>query len=400
MEYRLVNQRGHETISVFLPDGEVCTATDTHPRFTDIKDALIAGSEDADEIRGLFDLAYAAQAQFLKVSDRVSIKDGKVYLDYEEVDSSLTRTILQFLNDGLDFTPLVNFFEQIQANPQPHSREQLFEWLRRHDFAITHDGHFIAYKSVHTDDKHGYASVSAGKAIVNGQEHDNGRVPNPVGAVVEFPRHEVVFDPSQGCGVGLHAGSWEYAEGFSGDTLLKVKINPRDVVSVPTDSDWQKLRVCRYVVLDVTEKKFEQIYYPEQEEFDFEDDEFTNESKLLNELEDDDLWTDEEKANYFGGNTPAEAVDAPTVEELSQPDVPFLGVTQARVLEILDGAVTTLKIKEVADEAEISRDAAKNALYRLVNKGLADFGESHRLSKTFRITDEGDEVAEIIRERV
>jgi mRNA-degrading endonuclease RelE of RelBE toxin-antitoxin system len=60
----------------------------------------------------------------------------------------------------------------------------------------------------------------------------------------------VAFDPSTGCASGLHAGTYEYAKMYASGALLKVVINPRDVVSVPTDSDAQKLRVSRYRVVE------------------------------------------------------------------------------------------------------------------------------------------------------
>ena len=33
--------------------------------------------------------------------------------------------------------------------------------------------------------------------------------------------------------------------------MLKVHINPRDVVSVPTDAQGEKVRVCRYRVVEI-----------------------------------------------------------------------------------------------------------------------------------------------------
>jgi hypothetical protein len=42
-------------------------------------------------------------------------------------------------------------------------------------------------------------------------------------------------------------GSEEYATSFGQRTVI-VKVNPRDVVSVPLDCDCQKMRVCEYEV--------------------------------------------------------------------------------------------------------------------------------------------------------
>jgi hypothetical protein len=77
-----------------------------------------------------------------------------------------------------------------------------------------------------------------------------------------------------GCHTGLHAGTWDYATTFSGDTLLLVKVNPRDVVSVPTDCNWQKIRTCRYTVVDVVTERVGGSFYGDEVEVDESDDDF------------------------------------------------------------------------------------------------------------------------------
>ena len=90
--------------------------------------------------------------------------------------------------------------------------------------------------------------MSSGRATVNGTTHI-GHIPNPPGAVVEMPRTQVSDDRHNGCTTGLHVGTWDYASAFGPKTLI-VSVNPRDVVSVPKDCGYQKLRTCRYTVLD------------------------------------------------------------------------------------------------------------------------------------------------------
>jgi hypothetical protein len=65
-----------------------------------------------------------------------------------------------------------------------------------------------------------------------------------------MPRSLVDDNRSVACSVGLHVGSFHFANGFyGGGKLLVVKINPRDVVSVPADAGDQKIRVHRYVIV-------------------------------------------------------------------------------------------------------------------------------------------------------
>ena len=50
-----------------------------------------------------------------------------------------------------------------------------------------------------------------------------------------------------------------------------VEVNPADVVSVPNDSDFQKLRMSKYKVVSLFEKKLEQPMCDEYGEYEDED---------------------------------------------------------------------------------------------------------------------------------
>jgi len=233
-------------------DGQMYSATDSHPNFERIESMCRQGDES---VVALFDISHTAQERFRRLSERVSISNGKIYFDGEEVDNALTQQVVRFINDGVeDFEPLILFFEKVQTNPNPHSREQLYRWLADRDFTINHDGNILAYKGVEKTATGEYQSISRGTATVNG-EVKTGAIPNPIGAVVEMPRSSVQHDPSVGCHTGLHAGTWNYASGFAQGAVLTVEINPRDVVSVPTDCDDQKMRVCRYTVVEVVDQQ-------------------------------------------------------------------------------------------------------------------------------------------------
>jgi hypothetical protein len=243
--YSLISNDGGKNITVFY-NGEVYAATDTHPNWTAIK----AGAENDDpSVISLFDVGATAQARFERLSDRVTIKAGKVYFDNQPVSNALTNQVIRFIEGGVeDFKPLVSFFEKVQDNPNEHSREQLFSWLEIHDFTITDNGNFIGYKGVRNG-ADTFESINHGTAISDGVEY-SGAIPNPIGAIVEMPRDAVQHDPSVGCHTGLHVGTWDYASSFAQGAVLKVEVNPRDVVSVPTDCGYQKLRTCRYTVLE------------------------------------------------------------------------------------------------------------------------------------------------------
>lgn len=265
----MVNGQG--SITVFV-DGEMYIATTEHPYWTEINELVAA---DDVSVTDLFNLEKPIQRKFEQLSDRVTVHNGNVFFDGDVLHGALVENIVRFVNDGVeDWKPLVKFLDKLMQNPNEHSREQLYAWLNHQSFSITEEGNFVAYKGVNADTVDGkvvYTSINHGRAVVDGVEH-NGAIPNNIGSVVSMPRSEVQFNPGVGCSTGLHAGTYAYARDWANGALLEVEIDPRDVVSVPTDCDAQKVRVCRYKVLNITENQRDSVVYseghdPRSEEF-------------------------------------------------------------------------------------------------------------------------------------
>ena len=191
------NEDGESNIVVFVSGSTPQVAHSSHPNFEAILDGARAGDESVIE---LFDVAATVGQKFERLSERVTTQHGRLYLDGEEVNNVLTSQVLRFLEEDVeDWKPLVHFFENVQSNPNEHSREQLYAWLAAKDFTITPDGMIVGYKGVRTtgDDSVVYESIHTGKAIVNGEVF-SGHIPNGIVAVVEMPRGDVQFDPSVG----------------------------------------------------------------------------------------------------------------------------------------------------------------------------------------------------------
>jgi hypothetical protein len=72
---------------------------------------------------------------------------------------------------------------------------------------------------------------------------------NSVGMIVEMERNRVDDDKNVTCSTGLHFCGMSYLSHFGGARTVIVKINPRDVVSIPTDYNEAKGRACRYEVI-------------------------------------------------------------------------------------------------------------------------------------------------------
>ena len=196
----------------------------------------------------------------------IEVKDGNLYVFDEPVHSTLATRVLSFLEAGLDCVHLFKFILKLNLNPSKRAVDELYTFLEHRALPITDNGNFLAYKAVRED----YSDKYSGKFI------------NTIDAVLEMPRNKVDDDKNIGCSYGFHAGTVEYAKDFMGREghLMIVEINPADVVSIPTDCQFQKLRTCKYKVVGEYEIDLTDPLYASRFETDQDDDV--------------DLWSDNE----------------------------------------------------------------------------------------------------------
>lgn len=255
------NYTGKSLTVGFLRNGQF------NSRIVDSSHANWAGVEAAykkGNLQKVVELSDVAHAINTKFAGSFVVRDGKVYRGTEEVHGYIFDRILFFMKNNLDYKRLVKFANNLWDNPSENSRKELFKFLdsknaqngRLGGFPITDDGCFLAYKGVRKD----FYSITGGSAkLVKGKTNAQGQVYNGVGEKIEVERKAVDDNCNNTCSYGLHAGSWEYANGFKGDgRMLVVKINPKDVVSIPTDHGCQKLRTCAYEVLAEEGRKLDE----------------------------------------------------------------------------------------------------------------------------------------------
>jgi hypothetical protein len=209
----------------------------------------------------------------------VEIKNGQVLYEGEPVHGSISKRILEFMSKGLPFQPLVNFLNNIMENPSMQSQKELYDFLEHEHLPITEDGHFLAYKAVRSDYKDKYRGV----------------FDNRVGQICTMQRAKVDDNRARGCSDGLHAGALNYVAGYgsleSGDKIVIVKINPKDVVSVPSDCNCEKLRTCRYEVVGEYEGELLKPLYCadfSQDDYEDEDEDYTSEEGYWNQFDEDE----------------------------------------------------------------------------------------------------------------
>jgi hypothetical protein len=177
------------------------------------------------------------------VSDsKVEITNGEVYYEGQVVYGALTDKLLDMLDRGFDAGPWIKFLENLMRNPSYRSRQCLYEFLDHFHAPITPEGNFIAFKRVRPDWK----------------DLHTGTIDNSIGKTVVMDRTKVDDDPQHTCSSGLHVCADEYLKGYAtdpGNRTLVVEVNPADVVAVPYDYNFSKMRVCQYKVLAEIEPK-------------------------------------------------------------------------------------------------------------------------------------------------
>lgn len=173
-------------------------------------------------------------ASFKKVG--IDLIDGVVHIDGQALPNELSTKIVAFKDEGLPFGPMLKFWDKLKNNPSFNSRKMLYKFLDHNGHPFTKEGNFIAYRGVTSDFRDCHTRT----------------FDNSVGAVCEVPRDSVDDNPNNTCSFGLHVACHSYAHGF-GAKLIKVEVNPEDVVCVPTDYNGTKMRVSKFKVLSECE---------------------------------------------------------------------------------------------------------------------------------------------------
>lgn len=220
---------------ILVIDGKSHTISkDTHITYGKIIDAL--KSKDWDALREYIE-PKKALVDFGK--GYVSINGNTVLWKGIPFHNSLASRMIEMWQDGFPIDPMVRFMENLMKNPSKRSVDQMYGFLEKNKLPITEDGYFLAYKRIRSD----YTDVHTGK------------FDNSVGQVIEMDRNLVDDNPESYCSTGLHFCSESYLDGFGNrtDPVMILKINPADVVSIPTDYNGAKGRCMKYeVVAEVT----------------------------------------------------------------------------------------------------------------------------------------------------
>ena len=225
MSYPFIIQGNNVTVVI---GNKPHTISKTHITYQKVVDAVKAG--DWDTVR---DVIEPKKVVLNYGQGHLSIQGETLFWKGVEFHNALSKRMIQMLQEGFDINPMVLFMENLFQNPSKRAVDELYGFLEKNNLPITPEGHFLAYKKVRGDYK----------------DCHTGTMDNSVGRVVEMERNQVDDNKDNTCSTGLHFCSMEYLASFGGERTVIVKINPRDVVSIPSDYNNSKGRACRYEVI-------------------------------------------------------------------------------------------------------------------------------------------------------
>lgn len=213
---------------VVVIDNKPHTINKTHITYQKVVDAIKAGDwelvKESIEPKKIV-LNYG--------QGNVEIQGETLFWKGKELHTTLAVKMIDMLKEGFPIEPMVNFMDNLYQNPSKRAVDELYGFLEKGNLPITPDGHFLAYKKVRDN----YLDVHSGT------------MDNSVGQIVEMERFNVDDNKDNTCSTGLHFCSKDYLNNFGGERTVIVKINPRDVVSIPSDYNATKGRACRYEVI-------------------------------------------------------------------------------------------------------------------------------------------------------
>ena len=211
------------------------TVTESHALFEKIKDLVSQGNYD--EALNMIDNRRTAKKAIANTD--FELVGDCLYLDDYRIPDNMASRIFDLMGSYNSVKPLERFFRNLLSNPSYRAVQELYGFLELSKLPITDDGHFVAYKAVNQDYK---------DCFTNSMD-------NSVGAQPTMPRNLVDEDKNRTCSAGLHFAGYEYARGFvdRDGHLMAVRINPKDVVAIPSDYHNMKGRASSYLVVNEIE---------------------------------------------------------------------------------------------------------------------------------------------------
>lgn len=260
----LAHIKSHDNHWTVIVEGKTHQFDGNHPEYDGLVECVKVGDSPS----------------FLEILDKGTVienwsegnfqfQNGFLYFGDEQVASQPTDRIISMIKNGWDHVPMLNYLERLYQNVSNRAVMESYNWCSHKGIPITPEGYLIGYKGVSvyrgevTVDKRGQY-LNPGDLV---DKYTGKSFRNNVGDVVSMPRRQVSDNCNEGCAAGLHVGTYEYASDWAGrgGKVVLVKFSPSDIVSVPTDCEFQKMRVSEYTVVSVAREQLEEDVYEDEE---------------------------------------------------------------------------------------------------------------------------------------
>lgn len=276
------------SIALFLPSGtgmKRLVVPNDHPNFNTIRQKLASGVFTVEELDNLADVRTSVRNWF-STNPRFALKNDLLTLDGVPFSEAVTDKVLRMMDAGNTPTSLMNFLVKTRQNPSATAQKELLLFCVANGFMIHEDGDLIAYKAVDmnyldihsrtvtykpvdkmtAEDKTKFGAGVSGL----GREENVTVVIHRGQTLVSMPRNAVDDNRDRTCSYGLHFAAFEYAQMFGGNAsrMVVLKVNPADVVSIPSDYNDQKGRASAFFVVSELEKA---VSLPKKEVYTYSD---------------------------------------------------------------------------------------------------------------------------------
>lgn len=266
----LTHTKSNDNHWTVILDGQPFMFDFTHPQYIALVECV--HSDDSEEFVKLFNTGNEIEDWS---EGNFEFRDGFLYFEDEQVASQPTSRVIEMIQQGFPHQPMLNYLTNLYDNVSERAVQESYAWSSHKGLPITDDGMMVGYKGVraYTGDtinvKNGELKEGDLVDIYTGKTFRNN-----VGDVCSMKRRQVCDDHTKGCSSGLHVGTYEYACNWAGNTgvVVLVKFNPKDIVSVPSDCNCQKMRVSEYEVIAIAREQLEEAVYDHEDEYDEYDD--------------------------------------------------------------------------------------------------------------------------------
>lgn len=224
-------------LTVHFANGDVAVWSATNPEMPRILE--LCKNAQWGEIEILHNINKA-----IVKSKNVVVEEDTIKIDGVSVSNTATP-IMEFIKvlqkKGVidsEISRIKPFLENMFENPFIDAVQEIYDYCKAMDFEITDDGCFLAYKNVRSD---------------LGSIFDNGATKHKIGEYTEVKMYDT--ERTNTCSNGLHFCSKSYLQHYVGEVTIIVKINPKDVVSIPVDYNFAKGRCRKYLTVGILNDK-------------------------------------------------------------------------------------------------------------------------------------------------